>query len=61
MPQEEQSQQSAEVLSAGLRITITLRGKTIADSVIMMIPNDKEQLVAMIKKIVDGQCENLIV
>ena len=61
MSQEEQSQQSAEVLSAGLRITITLRGKTIADSVIMMIPNDKEQLVAMIKKIVDGQCENLIV
>jgi len=43
----------------GLRITIKLQGKTVSDSVIMMIPA-KAELEAFIKNIVDLQCKDII-
>jgi len=56
MSHEEQSQPSAEVLSAGLKVVVSVRGKDIINSSLIFIPNDKKQLIAMIKEIINVQC-----
>jgi hypothetical protein len=59
MQANEQSQPSAEVLSAGLKIVVSVRGKDIINSSLMFIPNDTKHLVQMIKQIIEVQCAEI--
>ena len=59
MPHESTQEVSTNPADAGLRISITLRGKVVADSILMMVPS-KEQLLSVIRNVVEGQIASIV-